>query len=304
MKKIVLVACIALLHNLTYSQGTNYRAQGKYYSAKERYENKEYESALDYIYESKELLKGTNYVLQYLHIVSAYYGGFYEEAQKEMETFFHLEERQIESVRFSRGVDELTSDETKELTKLIDKIDEAVEYEKVESVRRKLQANAEQSRQEKINEVESLLTIIDNYALNGSIHTYLQTNPYKTTDRMYSQDYYRYEYEITIKCQCFRQYKDAGNFNEEQRTFNIKEVRINGVTDTNRWTDTYTYNNARDCYPQVSFLMNKNYEKSYYEGISLYSDDVGSFVLWVRSGYGDKIVNNLKKIQNLPDVYD
>ena len=133
MKKIILIACLALLYDVTYSQGTNWRAQGKYYSAKERYENKEYESALDYIYDCKELLEGTNYVLQYLHIVSAYYGGNYEEAQKELETFFRLVDEEIEPVDFSKDVLELTQDETRELTKLIDKIDESVEYEKEEN---------------------------------------------------------------------------------------------------------------------------------------------------------------------------
>lgn len=127
---IVLATLLLLFSHLAVSQSSNARAQGKYYSAKEQYENKNYESALEYIYDSKELLGGTNLLLQYLHIVTAYDAEKYVEAQTEMSTYFDLLDRKIDAKSFSRGVEELTRDETTALTKLIDKIDEAVVYQK------------------------------------------------------------------------------------------------------------------------------------------------------------------------------
>lgn len=106
-----------------FSQSSNFRAQGKYYSAKERYESGNYSSAIQFVNESKELLSGSNYQLQYLHVLSAYNLGKYKEAQNQMSRYFNLLDGVEERKRFSKGVDELTSDETKELTKLIDEID-------------------------------------------------------------------------------------------------------------------------------------------------------------------------------------
>ena len=75
---------------------------------------------------SKAALGGTNRELQYLHVMSAYSAGRYEEAQREMQVFFDLADKKIQAIDFSSAVDRLTENEVRALTKLINKIDDAV----------------------------------------------------------------------------------------------------------------------------------------------------------------------------------
>jgi hypothetical protein len=112
------------------AQNSNFRAQGNYYSAKTNFESGNYLVALDYINKSKIALAGTNYQLQYLHIITAYRLDRFDEAAKELQTYFDMEENKTKPVSFNKSVDKLTDDETKELSKLIDPIFELAEKKK------------------------------------------------------------------------------------------------------------------------------------------------------------------------------
>ena len=133
---IILLGLVSLTEARSlYAQSSNFRAQGNYYSAKSSLENKDYSGAIRYINKSKENLGGTNEQLQYLHILAAYYMGNHEEASKELEKFFAIEDGSLEPVSFDKSVDRLTQDETRSLTILIDPIFEAVERKKREQER-------------------------------------------------------------------------------------------------------------------------------------------------------------------------
>ena len=127
MKKIASLILLLLTGIAGFGQNSNFRAQGNYYSAKTNFEAKNYEEALSYVNKCKTALGGTNYQLQYLHILAAYKLYKYEEAAKELQTYFDIEEKKAKAVYFDKSVDELTSDETKALTMLIDPILESVE---------------------------------------------------------------------------------------------------------------------------------------------------------------------------------
>lgn len=115
-----------LLPVLASAVGINYRAEANYYSAKESYESHDYGKARDYILKCKELLQGTNFELQYLHVRTAYEEGQLEEARGELETFFEMSDGLKKPVSFSNSVDRLTERERYELTKIINKIDEGI----------------------------------------------------------------------------------------------------------------------------------------------------------------------------------
>lgn len=127
LNKFWLLSMLLLISTLSFSQSSNFRAQGKYYSAKEKFEQNKFNDALNYIYQSKKNLNGgSNYKLQYIHIIAAYKAGRFQEAQKEMKRYFNLIDKKEKPIAFEKYVERLTSDETKAITKLIDKIDEAV----------------------------------------------------------------------------------------------------------------------------------------------------------------------------------
>ena len=130
MKKLITIFCLLLAIISLQAQNTNVRAQGNYYSAKRNYQVKNYEEAINYVNKSKTALVGTNRELQYLHILAAYNLYKYEEAAKELQTYFDLEEKKIKIVNFDKSVDRLTDDETKELSMLIDPILESAEHRK------------------------------------------------------------------------------------------------------------------------------------------------------------------------------
>lgn len=124
---------LIFLSTICYSsiaQNTNYRAQGNYYSAKTKYKAGAYLEALEYINKSKTALGGTNEELQYLHILAAYNIEDFEQAQKELQTFFDIGEKKVKPVYFDKTVDRLTNDETRELTMLMDPIFEKADKKK------------------------------------------------------------------------------------------------------------------------------------------------------------------------------
>ena len=127
MKKLITICLLLASIFIANAQNTNVRAQGNYYSAKSNFQNKNYEEALKYVNKSKTALVGTNRELQYLHILAAYNLYKFEEAAKELQTYFDMEEKKVKIVYFDKSVDRLTNDETKELSMLIDPILESVE---------------------------------------------------------------------------------------------------------------------------------------------------------------------------------
>ena len=129
--KQTLIFCFLLTLKLSvFAQNTNFRAQGNYYTAKSHFQNKNYTETLDYVNKSKTGLEGTNRELQYLHILAAYNLYKYEEAAKELQVFFDIEEKKIEPIYFDKSVERLTNDETKALVMLIDPILESAEKKK------------------------------------------------------------------------------------------------------------------------------------------------------------------------------
>lgn len=125
------LALLVLLALPVFGQSTNYLAQGKYYSAKKALEEKNYAKAIEYIGQCKTLLQnGSNQLVQYIHIIAAYKLGNYEEARRELQRFFALVEGGEKPVTFSKSVEELTTNEITDITKLIDPIDEALAGDK------------------------------------------------------------------------------------------------------------------------------------------------------------------------------
>lgn len=122
---------IALAFSMVSVAGeVNYRAQGHYYAAKSALERGNYADALGYVYKAKESLGGINREIQYLHVLSAYNAERYEEAMVEMEKYFQLREGKLEEVHFGYGVDQLTDDEVRSLTMLMNPIYEKVDRKK------------------------------------------------------------------------------------------------------------------------------------------------------------------------------
>lgn len=126
-RSIIAVAFFLTLFHI-YGQSSNYRAQGKYYSALTSLKNKDYSSSITYILQCKEFLGGkSNIEVEYVHILAAWNSHDYISAQREVVRFFDLVEGREKQESFDKTVDRLTPDEIKEITKLLDPINEAVE---------------------------------------------------------------------------------------------------------------------------------------------------------------------------------
>lgn len=182
MKSIKLILFFTIVFNtgLLFSQSTNFRAQGNYYSAKENFQKKDYKTALTYVEKSKVNLGGTNRELQYLHILCAYNLENYELALKELETYFALEEKKITAVDFDKSVDKLTSDETKALTMLIDPI-----YEKAE-------------KSKEANKIQNLIDELNSFIQNNwSVAYYKSSSTYKGNDFRTRKHYEEFNRSIT-----------------------------------------------------------------------------------------------------------
>lgn len=104
------------------------RAQGRYYTAKEAYEQRRYDDAARLLKESRVMLGGkSNRRLQYLLVMSLYNANRFRDAQDEMNFYLELEsDAKGRYVSFPQDVDALTGDETRAITMLIDKIDSEV----------------------------------------------------------------------------------------------------------------------------------------------------------------------------------
>ena len=130
MKRLILLALVLPLS--MFAQASGFRAQGRYYSAKEAFEKGRYDEAAQMLRESRQYLGGkSNNRLQYLLVSSLYNAGRFKLAQDEMALFFKLEETQYPEKEqiyqsYPQDVDKLTPDETKAVSQMIDKIDREV----------------------------------------------------------------------------------------------------------------------------------------------------------------------------------
>lgn len=242
MKRILLILLV-FTGTLAYTQSANFRSQGKYYSAKEKYEQGSYSSALNYIYEAKKYLNGrTNYKLQYIHVMAAYKAGRYNEAQREMNRYFNILDNKEQPVAFRKIVERLTLDETKSMTKLIDKIDEAVERSKKKSIINK--SNAELAA--KLNKVKaafnsigSLETIRDRYLYDiNQNYSYKQFDGgeivvtiVKTVDK----------YKPTIPGGYYRSFDNRQLLSSEKSVYTI---RLKGTENLKYSTGGWKYDNS------------------------------------------------------------
>jgi len=127
-KRIIFSFCFIVLSFTMFCQSNNFIAQGNYYKSKELFEAGQFENALKYIQQSKQLLGGTNQSIQYLHIMILYNLQMWPDANTELKTFFDLDEGRLQPKYFTKLVENLTADETKELTKIMVDIQEKAQY--------------------------------------------------------------------------------------------------------------------------------------------------------------------------------
>lgn len=111
-----------------HASASGLRAQGRYYTAKEAYEQRRYDDAARLLKESRDMLGGkSNRRLQYLLVMSLYNAKRFRDAQTEMNFYLELEsDAKGRYMSFPQDVDALTGDETRAITMLIDKIDSEV----------------------------------------------------------------------------------------------------------------------------------------------------------------------------------
>lgn len=125
---VLLLALFVVWAGNAHASASGLRAQGRYYSAKEAYEQRRYDDAARMLKESRMMLDGkSNKRLQYLLVMSLYNAKRFRDAQEEMNFYLELEsDAKGRYMSFPQDVDALTSDETRAITMLIDKIDAEV----------------------------------------------------------------------------------------------------------------------------------------------------------------------------------
>lgn len=192
MKLAYLTFFLICLVNQANSQSSQIRAQARYYSAKSQFEKGDYASTLISVKESKEILGGTNFLVQYLHIMAAYNNGNYKEAQTEMDKYFKLLDKKEAPISFSRSVEELSSDETTDLVKLLDKIDQHVADNTEEKVR------IEKERKQKAEEIENEKRRKEEEWINfrNSKLSYFEENVEDRTRISYRDDFFNRTFHI------------------------------------------------------------------------------------------------------------
>ncbi|GGD30719.1 hypothetical protein GCM10011343_21090 [Flavobacterium orientale] len=202
-------------------------AQGNYYKAKELYESREYKAAIDYIKKSKESLKGSNFQLQYLHIMAEVKLRNYNAANKEIERYFKLEDGEEKPVGFTKNVERLTDDETKQLSKILIDVQESAtketEQEKLAGVRKPI-ANEIYSL---IDKAANLIYFHEIKKFNGNTSTTSETYSYQRKGNLMY---------VTIKHIYYYQ-KNPGYEETNESTFiidilnDIKKIELIGTTE-------------------------------------------------------------------------
>ncbi|PLX97267.1 MAG: hypothetical protein C0620_01090 [Desulfuromonas sp.] len=144
MKKTFSCVCFILLSllflaHLAAASG-NFLAQGYYYEAKDQYKNGHYEKALSYANKSREALQGTNDELQYLIIKILVGSNRLIEAEEAIKEFAKLDSRDpsLTRVNFDDSVEKLTSDEKRDVAKLMIRTLEGSQEQKKQAAEREL----------------------------------------------------------------------------------------------------------------------------------------------------------------------
>lgn len=145
-----LIVSLGMLSLSTQAQTNNFRAQGYYYKAKDYYVANSFNEAIEYVIKSKEALGGTNKRLQYLHIMTLVKQSEWVMADEQMKIFYEIVEGTKEARHFSNEVDELTQDETYELTKILVDIEENAAYESSDEGKK---AKREQKMKDLFNQI-------------------------------------------------------------------------------------------------------------------------------------------------------
>jgi hypothetical protein len=110
-----------------FAQSDNFRAAGRFYSAKKSYEERRYGEAVKYLNDARGYLNGgSNQRIQHLLVLCLFKSARYREAQKEAARLFEIYEGKEKYVGFSKDVDKITEDEIREVTMMIDEIDKQV----------------------------------------------------------------------------------------------------------------------------------------------------------------------------------
>lgn len=237
MKKIILLLCFLftiLFNQSIYSQSSNFIAQGHYYKAKELYEKKLYKDAIKYVQYSKENLQGTNYQLQYLHIMSLYANYNFTEAKKEMETYFQILEKETLAKGFTKYVERLTDDETKALSKIMIDIMENAKMEEKKIPINRLNVLLSKAYGKLYN--HELISFTRGYVVNayftldGDLIRYNAT--YCSQPKPLSANYPKY-YRILKKNVVFKKNNYISVTPQEFRSGDVVEINLDVKVDVN-----------------------------------------------------------------------
>lgn len=160
---LMILAVIFVLAGPLAAQSDVFRAQARYYTALDEFEAGAHTDAIASAQEAKEILDGTNVLIQYVHIMSANEAGRYNEAFEEIQRFFALVENQEEPVNFRRGAQELTDDEVEDILQIFDSVQSHVANrteERTERAARRAEERAEIAARvdSALNAFERLLT--------------------------------------------------------------------------------------------------------------------------------------------------
>lgn len=128
MKQITLLVFFINIQLFALCQSAEHKAQGYYYKAKELYESNSYSAAIPYIEKAKQTLNGTNYQIQFLHIMSLVKLQDWIGARKEMVLYYDVIEEKTKAVNFGEYVERLTKSEDMELAKAMVDIEEKAAY--------------------------------------------------------------------------------------------------------------------------------------------------------------------------------
>lgn len=194
VQRIILFILFNTLFHVAQSQNANYRAQGNYYTAREAFYKKDFEKAIEYIEKAKVHLGGTNMQLQYLHVMALYEAKRYAQAKDEMELFFKIQSKEVKSTAFDKSVEQLTDDEVKKITMVIDKIDEGIEAEKAEMRKREV----EKQRLKNDAERTRIIAEINRICNAQSGDDYINTVGVNAKNRFYKRTVDTYEFRTPL----------------------------------------------------------------------------------------------------------
>lgn len=257
MKKVFLTFSLFIYTIIGFSQSSNFIAQGHYYKAKELYEAKSCSAALPYVVKSKETLKGTNFQLQYLHIMILVCMEDWIAANNELKKYFTLEDNTDLAIGFSKTVERLTNDETKQLTKVLVDIQENSESQEGQVNAKKSKEKLEKEITFELNKLLSVLNRPNQKrecigCSNGIKYRLIQneifisntTIYYKNTLNNYNPDATKHSsYELKANTSFCNirgiKYINYNNYSVVEFIF-IYKIKENGIANIYNSTNTYS----------------------------------------------------------------